>query len=216
LKPAADSMKLAVQATDWMSPKSAPAPFSNPKLSAALFSADSIKNKQNTEAIEIAPGVLVAARVLEYRPAATHTLAEASAAIRQKLGSERAAKLLTDKGEALIGTLQGGKETGLQWSDFKMLSRQQNGGFDPKSLALVFRTDTSKLPTYTGMLNPDGSYRIVRVSRVLEGAQIDSQLLTSIESRVQQALQGADLKAMVTLAKTGYKVEIRPGALDLK
>ncbi|MEQ1592065.1 MAG: SurA N-terminal domain-containing protein [Thiobacillaceae bacterium] len=216
LKPAADSMRLAVQTTDWMSPKSAPAPFSNPKLSAALFSADSIKNKQNTEAIEISPGVLVAARVIEYRPAAVHALAEVSAAIQQKLGSERAAKLLREKGEALISALKGGKETGLNWSDFKMLSRQQNAGFDPKSLALVFRADTGKLPTYTGMMNPDDSYRIVRVSRVLEGAQIDPQLLASVESRVQQALQGADLKAMVTLAKTGYKVEIRPGALDLK
>jgi peptidyl-prolyl cis-trans isomerase D len=44
------------------------APFDNPKLMAALFSDDGLKNKRNTEAVEVASGTLVSARVLEHKP----------------------------------------------------------------------------------------------------------------------------------------------------
>lgn len=216
LKPAADAMKLAVQTTDWMSAKNAPAPFLNPKLGEVIFSADSIKTKQNTEAIEVAPGVLVAARVLDYRPAAVRALNDVRASIEQKLRNERLAKLQVEKGEAMIKQLRSGNELGLSWSDFKTISRQQNAGFDPESIRAIYRADTRKLPAYTGLLNPDGSYRIVRISRVLEGPNQDPALLASIKSGIEQAVQRADLEAMVMLAKSAQKLEIHPGALDTK
>lgn len=216
LKPAADAMKLTVQATDWMSSKNAPAPFLNPKLGALVFSADSIKTKQNTEAVEVAPGVLVAARVLDYRPAAMRALNEVQPSIEQKLRAERSAKLLTEKAEDVMKQLRLGNESGLRWSEFKTVSRQQTAGLDGESMAAIFRIDTRKLPAYTGLLNRDGSYRIVRISRVLESANPDPALAASIKTGIQQVMQRADLEAMVMLAKSGQKLEIREGALEVK
>ncbi len=216
LKPAADAMKLTVQTTDWISQKNAPAPFLKSKLGELVFSADAIKTKQNTEAIEVAPGVLVAARVLDYRPAAVRSLNEVRAGIEQKLRNQRTVKLMSDKGAALITQLQQGKESGAPWSAFKMLSRQQNEGFDAAALTAIFRADVSKLPAYTGFMNADGSYRIVRITRVLENMPTDPQLNASIKNGVQQALQRADLEAMIALAKSGQKVEIYPSALETK
>jgi peptidyl-prolyl cis-trans isomerase D len=216
LKPAADALKLAVQSTDWMSSGRAPAPFNHSGLAKVLFSADFIKNKQNTEAIEIAPGVLLAARVIEHRPAAVRALSEVSSGIQEKLRSERAAQLMARKGEVLIKQLKQGNEPGLRWSAFQTVSRQQPAGLDQKDLATTFRTDVSKLPAYTGFAKPDGVYRIVRISRVLDGQANDPGLLSSIESGVQQAIQRADLAAMIALAKAGQKVEIRPNAIEQK
>jgi peptidyl-prolyl cis-trans isomerase D len=216
LKPAADALKLTVQTTDWMSAKNAPPPFLNSKLGEVIFSADSIKSKQNTEAIEVAPGVLLAARVLEHRPAALRTLQEVKASVEQKLRNERSAKLMAERGDALIKQLRLGTEAGLHWSDFKIISRQQNAGLDPNSLTAIFRADVAKLPAYTGLLNPDGSYRIVRINRVLENTAQDPALSASIKTGIQQAIQRADLEAMVKLAKSGQKVEIREGALEQK
>jgi len=209
-------MKLTVQTTDWMSSKSAPAPFLNSKLGALVFSADSIKTKQNTEAVEVAPGVLVAARVLEYRPAVVRALSEVQPGIEQKLRAERSAKLLTDKAENIMKQLRLGNESGLRWYDFKTVSRQQAAGLDGASMAAIFRIDTRKLPAYTGLLNRDGSYRIVRVSRVLEGTGPEPALTASIKTGIQQVMQRADLEAMVMLAKSGQKLEIREGALEVK
>jgi peptidyl-prolyl cis-trans isomerase D len=216
LKPAADAMKLTVQTTDWMSSKNAPAPFLNSKLGALVFSANSIKTKQNTEAVEVAPGVLVAARVLEYRPAVVRALSEVQPGIEQKLRAERSAKLLTDKAENIMKQLRLGNESGLRWSDFKTVSRQQAAGLDGEAMAAIFRIDTRKLPAYTGLLNRDGSYRIVRVSRVLEGTGPEPALTASIKTGIQKVMQRADLEAMVMLAKSGQKLEIREGALEVK
>ncbi len=66
LQPAAAAAKLTVQQSGWMTAKNAPPPFNHAGLSAALFSPESIKSKQNTEAIEVQPGTLVAARVVEH------------------------------------------------------------------------------------------------------------------------------------------------------
>ena len=39
-----------------------------------FFDTDRLKNKRNTEAVEVAPGTLVSARVLEHKPAALQPL----------------------------------------------------------------------------------------------------------------------------------------------
>ena len=109
-----------------------------------------------------------------------------------------------------------GNESGLRWSEFKTVSRQQTAGLDGESMAAIFRIDTRKLPAYTGLLNRDGSYRIVRISRVLESANPDPALAASIKTGIQQVMQRADLEAMVMLAKSGQKLEIREGALEVK
>lgn len=215
LKPAADAMRLTIQTSDWMSRQSAPAPFLNTKLGELLFSADAIQSKQNTEAIEVMPGVLVAARVLEHRPAAVKGLNEVRAVIEQTLRNERTAKLLTARAEVFLGQLRQGKEPVLRWTEFKTVNRQQSLGLDAASMNAIFSADTRKLPAYTGLMGPDGSYRIVRISRVLESPALDPALAASVKKGVQEALERADLQAMIQLAKSSQKVDVRENALEV-
>jgi peptidyl-prolyl cis-trans isomerase D len=121
LQPAAAAAKLTVQQSGWMTAQTAPAPFNHAGLSAAVFAPESIKSKQNTEAIEVQPGKLVAARVVEHRPARLRPLAEVSAMIEARLRQEQSARLLTQKGEATIKTLAKGDEAGLGWSAFQVV-----------------------------------------------------------------------------------------------
>ena len=214
LQPAATAAKLTVQQSGWMTAKTAPPPFNNASLSAALFSPESIKSKQNTEAIEVQPGTLVAARVVDHRPARLRPLAEVSALIEAKLREEQSTRLLTQKGEATIRALAKGDEAGLSWSAFQVVGRQPSAALDPEGAKAVFRVSTAKLPAYTGFARPDGSYRIVRVSRVLEATTLDPMLLKSIESGVVQAQQRADMKAMIALISAGQKVKIKPNAIE--
>lgn len=214
LQPAAVAAKLAVQQSPWMTAKSAPPPFNHAGLSAALFSPESIKSKQNTEAIEVQPGMLVAARVMEHRPARVRPLAEVSAAIESKLREEQSTRLLTQQGEAAMQKLAKGEEAGLGWSPFQVVGRQPSAALGPDGAKAVFRVATDKLPAYTGFMRPDGSYRIVRVSRVLEASELDPMLVRSIESGLVQAQQRADMKAMIALIKAGQKVKIMPNAIE--
>jgi peptidyl-prolyl cis-trans isomerase D len=214
LQPAATASKLAVQQSGWMTAGNAPPPFNNASLSAALFSPESIKSKQNTEAIEVQPGTLVAARVAEHRPARLRPLAEVSQTIETRLRAEQGARLLTQKGEATIQALAKGDEAGLNWSAFQIVGRQPSAALDAAGAKAVFRVSVGKLPAYTGFVRPDGAYRIVRVSRVLEAPSLDPMLLSSIESGAMQAQQRADLKAMIALIAAGQKVKIKPNAIE--
>ena len=214
LQPAATAAKLSVKQSDWMSAKTAPAPFNNAALSAALFSPDSIKSKQNTEAIEVQPGMLVAARVIDHQAARLRPLAEVSAAIEARLRAEQGAKLLAQKGGATIKALAKGDEVGLNWSAFKVVGRQPFAELDADGIKAVFRANTDKLPAYTGFARPDGSYRIVRISRVVEATTPDPRVLASVSSGLTQAQQRADMKAMLALITAGQKVTIRPNAIE--
>lgn len=214
LQPAAAAAKLSVQQSGWMTAKTAPVPFNHAGLSAALFSAESIKSKQNTEAIEVQPGTLVAARVVEHRPARLRPLAEVSAMIESKLREEQSMRLLTQKGEAAIQSLAKGEEPGLNWSAFQVVGRQPSAVLDPEGAKEVFRAATDKLPAYTGFVRPDGSYRIVRISRVLEATELDPMLMASIGPGLLQAQQRAEMKAMIALITAGQKVKIKPNAIE--
>jgi len=214
LQPAATAAKVAVKQTDWFSAKSLPPPLDHATLSDALLSPESLKNHQNTEAIEIKPGTLVAARVLDVRPARLKPLAEVTQAIEARLRHDRQISLLTQKGETMIKALTGGEEQGVTWSAFKMVTRQPDGLLAPAEARAVFRVQTDKLPAYTGFVRQDGAYRIVRISRVLDTSAVDPMLTASIESGVLQAQQRADMKAMLTLVKAGHKVKIKQDAVE--
>lgn len=214
LQPAANANKLTLQQSGWMSAKQAPPPFNHAGLSSALFSAESIKSKQNTEAIEVQPGVLVAARVIEHRAARVRPLAEVSPAVEAKLRAEQSARLLNQKGEAAIQALMKGNEPGLNWSAFQIIGRQPSATLDAAETKAVFKTGTDKLPAYTGFVRADGNYRIVRVSRVVQPATMDPALVSSIGQGVMQAQQRAEAMAMLSLIKAAQKVTIKPNAIE--
>ncbi|MGA7180549.1 MAG: SurA N-terminal domain-containing protein [Thiobacillaceae bacterium] len=216
LKPAADAYHLPLQASDWISRKGGTAPLDDPKLLDAIFSPDSIKSRQNTEAVETAKGALVSARVIDYRPAKLHALAEVSPSIKEKLVAENSARLAEKKGQVLLNRLGKGEEPALAWSSFQTVSRQQPGPFNAQTLPIIFRVNTSKLPSYTGVTMPDGRYRLVRISRVSEPSTIDPNVIAELEDNLRQTFARVDSEAYLTLAKSQYKVEIKPGALGTK
>lgn len=214
LQPAADALKLTVQQGGWMSLNNASPPLDHAGLLAALFSPESIKSRQNTEAFEVKPGTLVAARVAEHRPARLLPLVDVSPAIESRLLVEQRTRLLTQLGEATTRDLAKGDEKDLSWSAFQVVGRQPSTVLDAAGAKAVFRAKTDKLPAYTGFMHPSGAYRVVRVTRVVESAAQDPMLLSSIGSGVTQALQRADQQAMTDLITAGQKVKIKPNAIE--
>ncbi len=107
LKPVADQLHLVIRtATVGREPAPNAADalgvLTNAKLLAAVFSDDAIQNKRNTEAVEIAPSRLAAARIVQYQPARTLPLAEVQAAVRDRVVSARAADLAREDGKAKL------------------------------------------------------------------------------------------------------------------
>ncbi len=218
LSHAADALKLPIKTSNWMTKKGTPAePFNSPKVLDAIFAADAIKSRQNVEPIEINRNTMVAVRVIEHRPVKQKVLAEVSSAIREKLVAEQTAELAVKQGESQIEGLKQGKEpAGVNWSEFKVVGRQQTEGLDAKSIQAIMRADTGKLPSYTGVTMPNGGYRIIRVMRVIDESEPNALLRSAVQGGLKQAYARADALAQADLAKAAQKTEIKSGALDKK
>ena len=170
LKPAAERFKLQVQTTGWItrSTNQELGALDNPKLIAALFSADSVKERRNTDAIEVAPGTLVAARVLEHQPAAQRKFEEVKNEIAELLRRREAAELAQKEGAAKLEQLRKGADAGVKWGPAKTVSRREPQGLPGEVLRPVVSADVSKLPAYVGVPVPETGYVLVRISKVIE------------------------------------------------
>lgn len=201
LKPAADALKLTVAQSGWITAGQAePALLNNEKLLKVLFSADSVKFKRNTEAIEVAPNTLVSARVLEHIPSARQPFEVVQELIGEQLKANKAAEQAKKDGEDKIARLRKGEDAGLQWSPAQNVSREKPEGLSPEAAQVVFRADTSKLPGYAGFAGPDGRYVIFRLSKVTDAtttnAEEDKKLAGQISTMLGREAHAARMKSL--------------------
>lgn len=215
LQPIADKFKIKVQQTGWITrkPSAADGVLNNQKILDALFSSDSIKNKHNTEAVETSPDTMVAARVIEHKPATVRPLDEVKAEIAKKLTEQEAMALAVKRGAADYAELQQGKDAGLAWSAPKIVARQGKPAVEPDALKPIFRADTSKLPAYVGVELPGRGYGIYRISRVTEAPVEAAREKTLREQLVQQAAQ-QDVIAYLANLRATAKIEINKANLE--
>ena len=141
LKPVAQQLGLQVEQSAWVSRMGSDTPLlNNPKLLQAVFSDDVLKNKRNSEAIEVAPNVLVSARLLEYKPASVKPLEEVAAVLSQRLQRQQAAALAVKWGKDALAQLQQGKTpAALNWGATQVVSRLKPAGLEPAALKEVFK-----------------------------------------------------------------------------
>lgn len=215
LKPAAEKFKLQIQTTGWIakSARQELGALDNPRLLAALFSADSLQNKRNTEAVQVAPGVLVAARVIEHRAEEQLKYDDVKAAIGEMLRRRAAAELAHKDGEAKLAELRSGKDAGVKWSPARTISRRDPQGMPPEAVQRAVSADASKLPAYAGVAFPEG-YLLLRVSRVIEAdaKQADAQTAARIN-----ALYGrSQYEAYVGSLRARGDIEVNPANLEKK
>ena len=133
LGPVADKLKLTVQTAKGLGRQGAPGVLSNPKLLAALFAPDSVEKKRNTEAVEVGPNQLAAARVVRHAPAATPPLESVAAQVRARLVAQRAAELAKADGEAKLAAWRKDAASA-QLPPAVIASRDKPEGLPPKVL----------------------------------------------------------------------------------
>lgn len=177
LKPVADQLRLSIQtATVSREPAQVTADaqgvLTNARLLAAVFSDDAIQAKRNTEAVEISPSRLAAARVVQHLPARTLPLAEVQAAVRERVVSTRAAQLAREDG---LAKLAAWKATPAQakLGAAEVVSRDQARNLPRALLDAVLRADLQSAapnPVWVGTDLGEQGYILARVNRRIERA----------------------------------------------
>ena len=168
LEPAAKAFGGQVQKSDWLSRESGTKFFKdNNKIMSLIFTDDVLKDKRNTEAVEISPNNLVAARLLEYKPAAPRTFDEVKAGIEALLKLEVASELAKKKGESALKSLREGKDVAdIEWITEVTVDRKNAQGLTELAMNQVFKTNTAKLPAYSGIADSKQGYLLVKVIKV--------------------------------------------------
>ncbi|MHB1332463.1 MAG: SurA N-terminal domain-containing protein [Sulfuriferula sp.] len=216
LKPVAEVLKLQITDSGWISRKEGGnnGLLDNPKMLQALFSNDVLKNKRNTEAIEVSPNTLVSARLLEYKPAALQPLNTVRTAIEQQLKRSQAVALAEKQGKQDLVELRAGKEPGVKWSAFQLITRQQATGLSPALLEPVFSAAEQSFPAYAGVEDSDGSYTLARVTRVIAPPPADAAKIKALQGQLSQLTAQADFTAYLASLQSKAKIEIRSASLD--
>jgi peptidyl-prolyl cis-trans isomerase D len=178
LKPVADKLGLPILTADNVTRTPAPgsnAPVNDKRVIDALFSDDVLKAKHNTPAVEVAPSVMVSARVTADHPAALKTFDQVKDGITKKLTDQAATKLAADAGSARLSELQ--KVPGDSgFSAPIALVRTAPGKVSAAAVKAIFSTDVTKLPAFVGVSENDGSYVIYRIDSVsASSANTDKQ-----------------------------------------
>ncbi|WP_374398965.1 SurA N-terminal domain-containing protein [Niveibacterium sp.] len=218
LKPAADKYKLALRQSDWIIKGSKGAvPFDNEKVMTALFAADALKNRRNTEAIDLGNNTLVSLRVTEHKPAAVRPFDEVRAAIEQKLTTEEAIKLAAKDGEAQIAKLSKGETVDAKWGPSGAVSRGKPGPLPLEALKAVFRAPVDKLPAYVGVAVPNQGYAVFRISQVTKPQlAANDPRRAALAGQYGRLLAEEDLRAYVQALKDRYSVKFSAKAFDAK
>jgi peptidyl-prolyl cis-trans isomerase D len=217
LQPAADKYKLPIQKVDgWLAKNGqATPPFTNPKLLAALFSEDAVKNKRNTEAVEVAPNTLVSARVVEYKPASVQPLEAVAPTIEKMLVRQEAEKLAVKDGEEKLGRLAKGEKVDVAWGASRIVARAYAPNLAPDAVRAIFSADASKPPAYAGSAVPGGFalYRISQVKPYVAGTD-EPPRAKALRDRYRQVVAEAEFGEWMATLRQRYGVEINKAVLE--
>jgi peptidyl-prolyl cis-trans isomerase D len=216
LKPAVDKFGLQLQTSGWLSRDDGAKFFKNEKLMNSVFSDVVLKEKRNTEAIEISPDNMMSARVVDYKASAPRTFDEVKGGIEAVLKLEQAVKLATDKGAADLAKLKAGDAgKDLEWITPLTVDRKNAQGLTDIVMNQVFKMDASKLPAYAGFVNGKTSYTIVKVLSVSNNLK-DDEAKKAAESELQAAMAAEYVSAYGQSLKAKSDVVVNRKLLETK
>lgn len=209
LLPAAKAIGGQVQTADWSSREDVAKFFKNDKIVNAIFSEESIKEHRNTEAIEISPNNLLAARVIDYKASTPKTFDEVKVGIEDLLKLEAAAKLAVAKGESALKSLRDGKEvTDVEWIPEVTVDRKTAAGLTQLAMTQIFKTDISKMPAYSGLADSKQGYLLVKVISVDNSAIGDEEAVKTAKAELGSALADEYLAAYKQSLREKAKIKV--------
>jgi peptidyl-prolyl cis-trans isomerase D len=214
LKPVAERLKLEVQSASNIAREAvAGATAANqPKLLAAVFSQDSIEKKRNTEAIELAPNVLAAARMTSYSPARTLPLEEVKTRVRDQLVAQQSAERARAEGAAKLAEWKSAPDTA-KLPPAVVVSREAKQTYPTALVEAALRASTQTLPTWVGVDLGNSGYAVVKVEKVLPRDSANAASLTRERDQYAQWWASAEGLAYYKLLKEKFKAEIKVARL---
>lgn len=198
---------LPIQKTDWISRNDSDKFFKNEALMSALYSKESIKDHRNTEAIEVTPNNLIAARVADYKAQSTKPFADVRKNIEDYLKFESAKKMVASEGESALKSLTDASRK-IEWQPAILVDRKNTKGLSDAVVNHAYKMPTDKLPSYSGFIDGNNGYVIVKVNKVSFPNDSNEENKQAFASDYSEALSAEYLSAYLKGLKAKASVSV--------
>jgi peptidyl-prolyl cis-trans isomerase D len=210
LKPAADRLGLQVKTVTSILRAPGPevtGPLANKRFLNALFSADSVEKKRNTEAVETGASQMISGRIVQYTPARTKPLAEVKDNVRERVIAAQGAELAKKEGQAKLAAWQANPASATL-PDAVTISREQTQRLPAPIIEAALRADATKLPAVKGVDLGTQGYAVLRVNKVMARDAKDANVAED-RKQVTTWWTNAEALAYYESLKARFKVEFK-------
>ncbi len=204
----AKEMNLQLKEGAWIDRKAADPLFGNPKVIAAAFSSEVLKDGNNSEVIEVSPDHYIVLRAKQHEAAAPKPLADVKSAIAASIKQERAVVAAKEIAQELARNLQGGdsleKIAAQRGYTAKTVEDAQRGNSSasPELLRAAFSMQRPQqdapLPTDIVTIG-NGDVALLQLQRVAEGAtdSLNPAQRNALVAQLQQGVGTAGFAALM-------------------
>jgi peptidyl-prolyl cis-trans isomerase D len=210
LKPAADRLGLQVKTIANIQRTPGPGvsgPLANTRFLNALFSADSVEKKRNTEAVETGASQMISGRIVQHTPARTQALAEVKDRVRERVVAQQGAELAKKARQTKLTAWQSNPASA-SLPEAITVSREQSQRLPAPIIEAALRADATKLPVIKGVDLGAQGYAVLRVNKVLE-RDIKGANIAQDRQQVTTWWTNAEAQAYYETLKARFKVEFK-------
>jgi peptidyl-prolyl cis-trans isomerase D len=210
LKPIAEKLKLEIKSASGLKrtpDASVTGVLANPKFLSSVFSSDSVEKKRNTEAVEVAPNQLAAARIVQYTPARVIPLADVANDVRIQVANLQAAELSKKDGAQKLALWKASPATAVLTPEI-VLSRDKALNTPIQLLNAALQADAATLPAFVGVDLGAKGYAVVKINKVTPRTPPLAAENAQQISQYSQMWSSAESHAYYKLLKERAKVEI--------
>lgn len=198
---------LPIQKTDWISRNDSDKFFKNEALMNALYTKESIKDHRNTEAIEVTPNNLISARVVDYKAQSTKPFVDVKKNIEDYLKFEAAKKTVASEGESALKSVTDVSRK-IDWQPAVLVDRKNTKGLSEAVINQAYKMPTDKLPSYSGFIDGNNGYIIVKVNKVAFPNDNNEENKKAFATEYAEALSAEYLTAYLKGLKAKANVSV--------
>ncbi len=191
----------------------------NPKVRAAAFSEDVLKNHYNSEPIEVGENHVVVVRIKEHEEPSIRPLEDVKPEILVRILDTKSRERAKAEGEKLLEQLSSTSDADKILQDLKKEwvksgdIMRDDSKIDKAIVAKAFKLQNSKgdKPVFGGLVLPSGDYAIVRVNSVTtpDVASLAADKKQSLAKKLAGIIGEAEFASMLSSFKDASRIVIQ-------
>jgi peptidyl-prolyl cis-trans isomerase D len=221
LDPVAEALGLKVKVSSLLTRQGGAGIFANPKILAAAFSEEVIKNRKNSELLELSDTQLVVLRLKEHQAATTQPLANVQSQIKSQLLKDLAAKKVQEVTTDVLARLKNNESvsaiqslyTEIKWNSSSTIARKA----DQKSTlpeqirqhAFIMQKPVADKASWDKVTLASGDQAVISLYKVIESTEALAD-----DSRYSQIIGNADYDSFVQYLKSQADISISQAAIE--